>query len=55
MSHEVWPTGHAALLEPMRESLGVRPGDGVELFEQDGDIVRKAHLTGRDVVPRSDR
>ena len=41
MTHMVGPKGQVVIPKPMREALGLRPGDRVD-FELDGESVRVA-------------
>lgn len=38
MTHRVGPKGQVVIPKPLRDALGLRPGDGV-VFAQDGDAV----------------
>jgi AbrB family looped-hinge helix DNA binding protein len=56
MGSKVWTTGHVVVPKPLRDAHGIHPGDEVEIFERDGDIVvRKANVTEEAGGRRSDR
>ncbi len=53
--YKVWTRGEIVLPKAMRDRLGIRPGDEVDIFERDGEIVIRKASPKADAAEQSAR